>query len=160
MLALLASFVASGEEFGGTEDFDRGYLGVAGSLVLPQGGSRMPRLGGASLRGGWYLTTALALEGEIAWLENRAGLAAGALWHWHGWEEFDLLFGYERFDPFFTVGARGYLNDGQVGPYAGVGALYYLDDEWALRADAVVALGLDTRPETVYQLSVGVQYSF
>ena len=136
------------------------YSGVAAQLVLPQGGARMHRLGGGAARVGYYFTGSLALEAEAAWLENVVGLSARALWHLHGWEEFNMLFGYERFDPFLTLGARGWIHDGQVGPSAGVGAFYYLTDSWALRFDADVTLGLDTDVETAFTLSAGLQYSF
>ena len=93
-------------------------------------------------------------------MENSASLAARAVWHLHGWEEFDMLFGYERLDPFLSAGARGWVHDGQVGPSAGLGAFYYLTDDWALRFDAEATLGLDTRVETVYSISAGIQYFF
>lgn len=136
------------------------YAGGAAQLVLPQGGSRMRRLGGGAARAGRYITDSLALECEAAWLEDSAALAARAVWHLHGWEEFDMLFGYERLDPFLSAGARGWMHDGQVGPSAGLGAFYYLTDDWALRFDAEATLGLDTRVETVYSISAGIQYFF
>ena len=136
------------------------YAGGAAQLVLPQGGSRMRRLGGGAARAGRYLTDSLALECEAAWLEDSAALAARAVWHLHGWEEFDMLFGYERLDPFLSAGARGWVHDGQVGPSAGLGAFYYLTDDWAFRFDAEATLGLDTRVETVYSISAGIQYFF
>ena len=136
------------------------YAGGAAQLVLPQGGSRMRRLGGGAARAGRYLTDSLALECEAAWLEDSAALAARAVWHLHGWEEFDMLFGYERLDPFLSAGARGWVHDGQVGPSAGLGAFYYLTDDWAFRFDAEATLGLDTRVETVYSISAGIQWFF
>ena len=136
------------------------YVGFSGGLTLPQGGGDMKRLGGATARCGWYLTDAWALEGAASWLENRVGLAAGALWHWHGCDEFNKLFGYERFDPFFTFGVKGWMTDGDVGPCAGLGALYYLTDEWALRGDVDATLGVERDVEVVYSLSIGCQYSF
>ena len=148
---------AEGEE---AEEFGGWYAGASAQLVLPQGGARMRRLGGGAARVGCYATDALAFECEAAWLEDRVGLAARALWHLHGWEEFDKLFGYERFDPFVTAGARGWIGRGQVGPSAGVGAVYYLTDEWAIRAEADATLGVDADPAMVYSVSVGVQYSF
>lgn len=132
--------------------YNRSYVGLAGSLTLPQGGSRLHHIGGATLRGGYYIDEFLAVEGEAAWLENFAGLAADVLWHW---------WGYERFDPFFTVGARGWIGVcGQVGPKVGVGTFYHLTDEWSLRLDVDATLGLDTDVEVDYSLSVGLQYSF
>ena len=134
------------------------YVGLSGSVLLPQGGARS-RVGAAG-RIGWYATEAFALEGEAADLEHTVGFAARGLWHWRGWDEYDKLFGFSRFDPFFTFGACGWLPDGQVGPAAGIGFLYYLDDNWALRASAEAVLGLDSDAEMIYSLAAGVQYSW
>ena len=138
------------------------YVGVSGALLLPQGGSRMHRVGGAALRGGCYVSDDWAIEGEAASLEDAAGLACAALWHAQGWSLYGDLFGYSRFDPFLTAGARGWIGRGcgQVGPKAGIGAFYHLTDNWSLRADADATLGLDTAREMLYTISVGVQYSF
>lgn len=159
MVAGVLSLGACAQEAAGYA-FDRGYVGGAGTLVLPQGGSSLHRLGGGVARFGYYATEALAFEGEAAWMENKAGLSAKALWHLQGWEFWGKLFGYERLDPFLTVGAKGWVNHGQVGPVFGLGALYYLTDSWALRADVDVTLGLDSDVEAVHALSLGVQYSF
>ena len=77
------SFVlpAAEEEVG----FDRWTVGLAGQMMLPQGGSRMHHVGGGALRGGYYLTEDWAIEGEAAWLEDAAGLSAAALGHFQGW---------------------------------------------------------------------------
>lgn len=139
---------------------DEWYVQGSAQIVLPQGGARMRRLGGGAARAGRYVTDSLAVECEAAWLENNAALAARAIWHLHGFKEFDMLFGYERFDPFLSAGARGWFHDGQVGPSAGIGAYYYLTDDLALRFDADATLGLDTHAETVYTISAGVQYFF
>ena len=161
---VVCSLVAAGsDETGETDDFARGYVGVSGAMAMPQGGaSHMRRLGGASLRGGWYATESLAAEGEAAWLENAAGLAVQGLWHWQGADLYGDLFGYSRFDPFFTFGARGWTGHGigQVGPKAGVGAFWHLTDEWSLRADADATLGLDSGVAMLYTLTLGVQYAF
>lgn len=138
------------------------YVGVSGALLLPQGGSCMHRVGGAALRGGCYVSDDWAIEGEAASLEDAAGLACAALWHVQDWSLYGDLFGYSRFDPFLTAGARGWIGRGcgQVGPKAGIGAFYHLTDNWSLRADADATLGLDTAREMLYTISVGVQYSF
>ena len=143
------------------ETTDSWYVGASAQLMLPEGGSRLHHVGGAAVRGGCYLTENWAVEAEAAWLEDLAGLSAAALWHWQGSDFYGDLFGYSRFDPFFTVGAKGWLGrEGQVGPKAGVGAFYHLTDEWSLRLDADATLGLETRCEVDYTLAVGVQYSF
>lgn len=142
-------------------DFDRWYVGAAAQLMLPQGGSRLHHVGGACLRGGYYLTENWAAEAEAAWLEDLAGLSVQALGHLQGWDLYGDLFGYSRFDPFVTLGAKGWIGrEGQVGPKAGLGAFYHLTDSWALRFDADATLGLETRCEVGYTLSVGIQYSF
>ena len=139
------------------------YLGAAGTLTLPQGGSRLRRLGGAAVRGGVYLSDFWAVEGDVAWQENAAGLGVDALVHVQAWSGYGDLFGYSAFDPFVTAGARGWLvsdGDGQVGPQMGLGAFYHLDDSWSLRAEANVTLGVETRVEAIYTISVGVQNGF
>ena len=138
------------------------YVGLSGSVTLPQGGSRMHRVGGAAIRGGTYLTADWAVEGEVAWLENFAGLGVQALGHFQGWGLYSDLFGYSRFDPFVTLGAKGWVGDGcgQVGPKAGLGAFYHLTDSWSLRADADATLGLETNCEMLYSISAGFQYAF
>ncbi len=142
------------------EDLSSFYLGASGAIVLPQGGSRMTHLGGAAFRAGYYFNGWFALEGEASWMENRAGLAARGIVHWKGCDEWDMLFGFSRWDPFFSIGACGWLPDGQVGPAAGIGLLYYLDDNWALRFSGEATLGLDGRTEMIYSLALGVQYGW
>ncbi len=132
-------------------EFDRFYVGVAGAGVLPQGGSRLDSRAGIAMRFGCYLAEMWAVEGEATWLDDRAGLGLKALWHW---------WGYERLDPFFTFGARGWVNDGQVGPCGGLGAFYHLTESLSLRFDADATIGVETRTEMVYSLSAGFQWSF
>jgi hypothetical protein len=122
-------------------------------LLLPGGGSDMRRLGGAAARSGYYLTEFWAVEAEAAALENSAGLSAAALWHW---------WGYERLDPFFTFGAKGWIGrgEGQVGPKIGLGSFYHLTDSWSLRFDADFTLGIEEETEALYTASAGLQYTF
>ena len=132
-------------------EYDRWSVGIVGQMAFPQGGSKMSRRTGAGVRLGYYVTEMLAIEGEATWMENSAGLALKGLWHW---------WGYEQIDPFFTFGARGWIHDGQVGPCAGVGAFYHLDDYWSIRFEADATLGLDSDCEMIYSLGVGVQRTF
>ena len=154
LLCAVALFTAANLFAGGAEEeetgFDSWYVGASATLVLPQGGHSMRRVGGATARFGYYFTESLAVEADAAWLENCAGLGVQGLWH---------MFGYERFDPFLTFGARGWI-DGDVGPCAGLGAFYHLTDSWSLRADAQATLGLDGECAMVYAIGAGVQYSF
>ena len=143
------------------ETSDGWYVGAAAELMLPEGGSRLHHVGGAAVRGGCYLSENWAAEAEAAWLEDLAGLSVQALGHLQGWDVYGDLFGYSRFDPFVTLGAKGWLGrEGQVGPKAGLGAFYHLTDDWALRFDADATLGLETRREVDYTLAIGVQYEF
>ena len=158
----VSAFSAVAEEYE-DDGLSCAYVGVSGVVLLPQGGaSHMRRLGGASLRGGWYMSEFLAGEGEAAWTENAAGLCAQGLWHWQGADLYGDLFGYSQFDPFFTFGARGWIGDGigQAGPKAGVGAFWHLTDDWSLRADADATLGLDSDVAMVYAVTIGVQFAF
>ena len=154
VLAAVASFsavsFAAGDEDGEGYEFDRLYVGASGTLVIPQGGCDMRRLGGATARIGYYVSESFAVEADAAWLEDCAGLGVQGLWH---------FWGYERFDPFMTFGARGWI-DGDLGPVAGIGAFYHLTDNWSLRADAQATLGIDSDCDMVYSLGAGVQYTF
>ena len=165
LLALILgalSPVVQAADYAEADDYDRWFIGASGALTLPQGGSRLHRIGGASLRGGFYLTENWALEGEAAWQEDAAGLAVDALGHLQGCDLYGDLFGYSRFDPFCTLGARGWIGRdcGQVGPKVGVGAFYHLTDSWAIRGDADATLGLETDREMLYSVSIGIQFSF
>ena len=131
-------------------ELDRLYAGASATMLLPQGGSDMRRLGGATARIGCYLFETLAVEADAAWLEDGAGIGVQGLWH---------CWGYERFDPFLTLGARGWI-DGDVGPVAGLGVFYHLTDSWSLRGDAQATLGIDGESDMVYSLDLGVQYTF
>lgn len=148
--AALAATSLFASEAADEYDFDRWYTGASGTLILPQGGSGMRRVGGATARLGYYLTEAFAVEADAAWLEDCAGLGLQGLWH---------IYGYERLDPFLTFGVRGWI-DGDVGPVAGIGTFYHLTNSWSLRFDAQATLGIDGDCSMVYSVGAGVQYSF
>lgn len=131
-------------------DYEQWTVGTQGTLVLPQGGAKMHRRGGATIRAGYYIDDAWMLEGTAAWLEDSVGLGVNLLWHW--WL-------YEPFDPFFTLGADGWI-DGGVGPSLGWGCYWHVDDNWSLRADAKATLDVDGADEMIYSLSLGLQYAF
>lgn len=136
------------------------YAGAGACAVLPQNSSSMRNLTGAAFNFGWYVTDRLALEADVACLEHECALSCRALCHMGAWEEFDLLFGCERFDPFITIGASVWIDTPQYGPSLGIGAFYYLSDFWALRFDASAALGLEDDPSMVYGVSLGVTRTF
>ena len=123
----------------------------------------MRRLGGAEARFGRYFDEAekLAVEGEFGVAEDKGALAVRGVAHFALWDWFNRMFGYERMDPFASFGARGWIGSrGQVGPAFGLGAFYYLSDDWALRFGYEFTLGLDTEVEGYHSVSVGLQYSF
>ena len=60
---MLCSVAFADEEASGETGW---YSGAAAQLVLPQGGSRMHRVGGGAARVGYYFTGSLALEAEAA----------------------------------------------------------------------------------------------
>jgi len=156
MVALLPVALAEEETSQGS------YVGVSGALVLPQGGSRLDRAGGGLLRAGVCLAEDWSIEASAGQLERYTAFGANALVHFYTFDIYDRFFGYSAFDPFFTVGANGWLDGrrGQVGPSAGVGTFWHLDDNWSIRFDATATLGLDGDAEMVYSVSAGIQYSF
>ena len=159
ILCALALFTAFADE---EESVVRGaYVGVAGALTMPQGGSRVSRAGGAIARAGVYLSDSCSIEASAGQLEGYTAFGAGALVHFYTFDLYDRFFGYSAFDPFFTAGANGWLGErrGQVGPSAGLGAFWHLDDNWSIRADATATLGLDADVEMLYTVTVGIQYS-
>lgn len=156
-LVLLACVAALLSAFGQEDpydyveyDYERWSVSAEATLVLPQGGAKLRRLGGAMARVGYYIDDAWLLEGTAAWLEDAAGLGVDALWHW--WL-------YEPFDPFFTVGVNGWI-DGGVGPSLGWGCFWHFDDNWSLRVDVTATLDLEGAVETLYTLALGIQYAF
>ena len=145
-----ASPAAAGDSEDGGCGLESRYAGASATMLLPQGGADMRRLGGATVRVGCYLTEALAVEVDAACLEDCAGLGVQGLWH---------FWGYERFDPFLTFGARGWFG-GDLGPVAGMGVFYHLTDNWSLRGDAQATIGIDGDCDMLYSLGIGVQYAF
>ena len=118
------------------------YLGLSGGVV--------DHSAGGSVRAGVYADEFFAVEVEAGRYEQHTTGAVGALWRWQGAEIYNRFFGYSKFDPFFTVGV----------PKAGVGAFYYLDDNWAIRADIDARLDLETWREVWCSASIGLQYDF
>ncbi len=141
----LATFAQEEEE-----DWERSYVGLSGTLLLPQGGVNMHRMGGGTARFGYYVDDFFAVEVSASALEEVVGLGVQGLWHW---------WGYEKVDPFFTFGAAGWI-EGTVGPTGGIGLFYHLNDLLSFRFDGSAALGLDSNVGMVYSLSAGLQYAF
>ena len=139
------------DDYGYVEyDYERWYSDAQATVVLPQGGAKMRRLGGATARLGYYADDFLAVEAAASWMEDSAGLGLRGLWHW---------WGYEKFDPFFTFGADGWIG-GDAGPALGWGTFWHFNDNWSLRFDAEATLGLNGGAKMVYAVSAGVQYAF
>ena len=137
-----------------------GYVGLSGGALLPQGGEGAA--GGVNARVGTYASEYLAIEGEVGIYERTQAYAVQGLWRWQGSELYNRFFGYAQFDPFFTLGAKGYYGEkaGQVGAKIGWGAFYYLDDNWSIRMDADATLGMERKREMFYSASIGLQYDF
>lgn len=152
-VALLVCVRAQAEEAG-----DSFFAEAAPAVLLPQGGARAQA--GVAVRAGGNVSEVVALEAEATAYEKTTALAARARLFWRACDEYDKLFGFSRFDPFFTLGAKGWIRHGEVGPSAGVGAFWYLTDRWALRADADATLGLDGESEMRYTVAAGVDFSF
>ena len=150
ILALSLTSVAKDEYDYVEYDFERWYIGARAVAVIPQGGGEMRNLCGAGAYLGYYIDDFLTVEFSSAWLEDTAALSLKGLWHW---------WGYERFDPFFTFGASGWIN-GEVGPTFGWGAFWHLNDYWSIRFDADATYGLDDADEMVYSIALGLQWSF
>ena len=177
VLSLAASVAAEEEETVGAPP---AYLGASGGIFLPGNGSSLKRAAMASARGGWYLSENLALELEGGCAPNAVSshggnatvtaFAARGLFHLTGIEEFDRLFGCERFDPFVTFGAHAAFASKHVfadcshrsafGPMAGVGAFYHLTERLSVRAEARAALCCDSPCGMLYGVFAGLQYSF
>lgn len=133
------------------EDYEMNYAAAAACGVLPQGGSRVHGGAGAAAMLGRYVEGFLAAEAVAAFAGGEAGIGVRGLWHW---------WGYEKFDPFFTFGARGWF-DGDAGPCAGFGVFWHFDDNWSLRFDADAMLGVCADDSAMaYTFSAGLQYSF
>ncbi|MBO7207732.1 MAG: hypothetical protein J6W10_09005 [Kiritimatiellae bacterium] len=155
---LLASLVLSFASVSSAEgeydyveyDFERWYAGARAVAVIPQGGGEMRNLCGAGAYLGYYLGDFITLEISAACLEDTVGLSVRHLWHW---------WGYEKFDPFFTFGASGWI-DGEIGPTVGWGTFWHFNDYWSLRFDADATYGVDGADEMVYSVSLGIQCSF
>jgi hypothetical protein len=60
--ARCAENVSVDEEY----DFNQVYVGASATMLLPQGGSGMRRLGGGTARIGYYLSELLAVEADAA----------------------------------------------------------------------------------------------
>lgn len=174
LVAGLVSVSVCAEE---VEDFDRWYAGAAGGMFLPGNGTSLKRAGLVAVRGGWYATEFCAIEAEVLAAPNASsrgghadiwGGSVQGLFHFAGWEEFDLLFGCERFDPFLTCGVQAlcatrhvFADDSHrtgIGPSVGLGAFYHLTDRCSLRFDARAAMAVDSPCGMDYALTAGLQF--
>ncbi len=178
ILAVLA--VCGGAVADETDDGALWNAGASGGMFLPGGGNSLKRAAVVSVRAGRYLSDALAVEMEGGCVPKSSlstgghatvtAFAARGLFHLSGIEEFDMLFGCERFDPFATFGVAALFAshhafaDGShrtgIGPSAGIGAYYHLTDSWSLRFDATAAMTADSRCGMAYGIGLGVQRTF
>lgn len=131
-------------------EFDRAYAGVRAEVALPQGGSKMSRKSGAAASFGFWLDEFIAADFAVSVCERETALSGGILWLW---------WGYERLDPFFTLGLRDWIDE-ECGPYAGCGCYWHIDDHWSVRFDASAMYGLENQSRWVHSLSLGIERSF
>lgn len=155
LILILAALAATtftargGSEIVEDIDLERWCLGASATTLLPQNGLHPAHRDGASLSLSYYANDFWAFTGEAATFGGTTGFGAGALWHW---------WGYERFDPFFTFGARGWLPGG-VGPAGGIGAFFHLDEKWSVVLSADATLDLDGENGMIYTVSLGLRCS-
>lgn len=156
------------------------YIGAAGGMLLPSGhGNGLKRAAQVTVCGGWYVSDFVAVEGAVACAPNvvsRRGnetlsaIQVNGLFHLAGIDKINELFGYERFDPFVTLGAaaawgtRHEFGGGArrtcIGPELGIGAFYHFTESLSLRFDARALVGIDDPGAVLYSLGVGLQYNF
>ncbi len=166
-LILLPFILPAAEEL----EYDRWYSSVAAGMLLPGGGSSLSQSATVNARFGYFLSESFAVESEFSVVPNAVsksagnqtlvGWAAQGVWH---------FMGYERFDPFLTFGVASFFGSRHVfednsfrnafGPTVGIGALYHLTDHLALRADARGCMSVGTPAGVLFDVSLGMQYSF
>ena len=127
------------------------YTEASVGALMPGGGRRFERSALWSLRAGASLSDSWNAEAEFG--EGRVNaVSARALWR---------PIGYERFDPFLSLGAAGFGNSSWTGgPEFGIGFFYYLGDRLSLRADLRSALALDGSVGSVSSALVSVGWTF
>ncbi len=151
--------------------YDRWYSSVSAGMLMPGGGSSLSKSAMVNARFGYFLSESFALESEVNVTPNAVSHSAGnqtlvgaavqGVWH---------FLGYERFDPFLTIGFASFFGSRRVfeddsfrnafGPTLGIGALYHLTEHFALRADARGCMCATAPAGIMFDVSVGVQYSF
>jgi hypothetical protein len=150
---------------------DRWYTGISGAMFLPGGGSSLERAGGVSAHLGYFLSDSFAVEANLISIPNSVsshggnatltGFAVQGVWH---------FMGFERFDPFLSFGASSLFASHHVfaedshrsslGPTFGLGFLYHLSDNLALRAESKAMVMLDTPSGIAFTIAGGLQWSF
>jgi hypothetical protein len=153
--AAISFLVFSLPLFAGTE-----YVNFTSRTILPCNSAKLRHYVGGGAAIGKYVTEKIALEGEFSVMEDKMFLLARSLVHFSIFEEFNLLFGYERIDPYFSLGVATLFPRGQSGPEFGLGAYYYLSESWALRVDGSSVIGVEGDCDAVYSIAVSLQRTF
>ena len=127
------------------------YTEASAGALMPGGGRSFSRSALWSLRAGCCASDSLNLEAE--WGEARVNCASfRALWR---------PIGYERMDPFLSVGAAAFGTSRWTGgPEFGIGFFWYFGDRLSLRADLRSALATDRSAGMVSSALVGVGWTF
>lgn len=163
------------------EEYTEWYVGAQGGVLLPSGhGTTLRRAAQATALVGYSVDETLAIEGAFAYTPNacwRRGnemlttAEVDLLCHLAYIDEVNNLFGYERFDPFVTLGVAASFGSHHAfgrddarrtafGPAFGLGAFYHLTDNLALRCDARAHVGVESAANVLYSVGVGLQWSF
>ena len=148
-------------------DWTRWSVSPGAGVFFVEGGQPVDGGAGASLSIGYDLSEHWTAEAGAAWMPyvkgegapHANGASAEMLYH---------LNSYARLDPYLALGV-GYFGAtervfsdgdayGMAGPRAGVGVLYHLTEEVALRADARAVMAADAGCGMVYLASVGLSF--
>ena len=127
------------------------YVEAAVGALMPGGSCRLSRSPLWAVRAGVSASDSFNLEAEFGEARVNA-FSARALWR---------PLGYERFDPFLSLGAGAFGNSSwRAGPEFGLGFLYYVGDHLALRADLRTCLTVDGAVEPISSALAGVSWTF
>ena len=131
------------------------------------GGQAFDFGGGGALGIGYDLSEHWTAEFGVSWAPCVKGGGNADIWGVSA-EMLYHLNSYSRFDPYLALGA-GYYGAtkrvfdngdarGATAPRAGLGMMYHLTEEVALRADARASMAIDRECGMVYLASVGVAF--
>ncbi|MBR1871348.1 MAG: hypothetical protein IJ802_05935 [Kiritimatiellae bacterium] len=154
------------EEYFADEEYEPFYANFRAGMILPGNGLKANKpTATASVSAGWYANDTFAWEGTLSYAPNApealAGVAAGALWHW---------WGFERLDPFFTFGGAAMCGEAHIfsngkhrtsiEPYAGAGTFWHITESISIRAEGTAHIDAASPCGMFYTISAGLQFSW